>query len=770
MISFQNVLINQINSSIKAFVLLLIIFSYTNEKTFSQDVLGWKNYSDMKNVSDATLQNNTFWCATSGGVFSFSLNDSIFQTYNKTEGLNGSPITAISIDNQGKIWLGSENGIIDIYNQSTKSFKRILDIYNSGRTLKQINNFRVEGDVIFVSTDFGLSSIDTKAYNFIDTYFKFGTFSSNIKVKSSFKSDRLFVATDLGLAVQVLGTTNLSAPESWNVYSTNNGLPSNNVKKIQSFKDTLIISSDRGFIYFDGNSFQRFLPHFNQINIVDFISVGDSLLILTSETVASVTSNKQYVYFSGNLQQLNLILPPTNKIIGRSDADFYLATSKGVLRVSGSSQDYFYPDGPQSNFFNDMSVDSRSNLWVASGTDVTGVGFYRLNSSGWKNFNLTTTPEILSNSYYNSFSAPDGINYIGGFGSGFARIKNDNEITVFNTTNTPMLGIARNPEFLVIAGLRTDSKGNLWILNHDAVNRKTLSLLTQDSVWYNFVNRVDSNLNQYTKLVIDQYDTKWFVSAVPAKSGLFYFNENNTLNNLADDKYGFVTQNSGLNSNSISSIVVDKRGDMWIGTNLGVNIISNTSVVLGSNATPQFNISSVFSLRQYSINCIAVDPINRKWIGTNQGLIVVTADGSKLIAAYDSKNSPLLSDQIKSIAIDDNLGIVYVGVDGGLTSIQTSAVLPKESFDDISIYPSPFILNNNSNPLKIDGLIKDSDIKILSISGKLIKEFSSPGGRIAFWDGRDNSENFVSSGIYIVVAFDKEGNNVTTSKIAVVRE
>jgi len=85
-------------------------------------------------------------------------------------------------------------------------------------------------------------------------------------------------------------------------------------------------------------------------------------------------------------------------------------------------------------------------------------------------------------------------------------------------------------------------------------------------------------------------------------------------------------------------------------------------------------------------------------------------------------------------------------------------------------YPSPFVIDESSNKLIIDGLVKDSDIKILTISGKLLREFTSPGGRIASWDGKDQSGKFVSSGVYIIVAFDKDGNNVTTGKIAVLRK
>ncbi len=94
----------------------------------------------------------------------------------------------------------------------------------------------------------------------------------------------------------------------------------------------------------------------------------------------------------------------------------------------------------------------------------------------------------------------------------------------------------------------------------------------------------------------------------------------------------------------------------------------------------------------------------------------------------------------------------------------------RTAFTNLFVYPSPFILNGGNNQLTISGLVVDSDIKILSITGKLISEFPSPGGNVAFWDGKDMNGNYVSSGIYLVIAFDKEGNNAVAGKVAVIRK
>jgi hypothetical protein len=305
-----------------------------------------------------------------------------------------------------------------------------------------------------------------------------------------------------------------------------------------------------------------------------------------------------------------------------------------------------------------------------------------------------------------------------------------------------------------------DSNGDLWFFNHASADGKPIVALTSDSTWYHYHFPFFS-LNEevyMTDGTIDDNDTKWFTVT---GRGLFYFNEQSTLDNTDDDVWGWLQTSSGINSNEVAALAVDRRGELWIGTDKGMNILANTY-------NPKSLITSVFSLRQQSITAIAVDPLNNKWVGTHQGVFVMTPDGSQLIAQYDSKNSPLPSDNINSIAIDKHSGLVYIGTSFGMSTLTTSSVEPKQNFDDVIVYPNPFKLNQHSF-ITIDGLVRNSTIKIMSISGKLIKTIISPGGRLAFWDGKDENGKFVSSGIYLLVSFDEEADKITTSKFAVIR-
>ena len=738
----------------------VILFAFLfNSLIFSQSLGGWQTYTEMKDVEAVQATSSGFWAASTGGAFFYNKDDQSYRALRKSNGLNGILLTSTTIDNNGNVWFGSQEGIIDIYNPGTNSVQSLLDIYNSNKNPRQINELVTIGDTIIASTDFGITLIDPQKLILYDTYFRFGTFPSNIKVNSTLKAGKIYAATNYGVAVQKDGAINLSAPESWSVYQTADGLPSDTVNKIVKFNNSIIAATDNGLAYFDGTKWDPFLPQFNNTVLIDLLVANDTLFIANSNTV--------YAYSNGNLTDYLSTSTQLTKI-SYSENLGLLAGSSITGVIAAKKNTALYPNGPEANQFLGINIDDSGNLWCASGTDVSGIGFYKFDGNEWTNYNKTNTPQIQTNTYFTVRSFGSDVLF-GSWGQGFLSITG-NSYKVYGINNTQMKGIQKAPDFLVITDFGKDSKGNLWILNYGASDNKMLSMVTPDSTWYYF--SVPAFYGQYIQInmgmAIDQYDTKWFYSQDQNKPGLFYFNENGTYTDTKDDISGYINSSNGLNNNTINSILVDKRGDIWVGTGLGVNIISNNGSVLSSK--PALSITSVFTLRQQTINCMAVDPINQKWIGTNQGLLLVNSDGTSLIASYDSKNSPLPSDIIKSITIDDNSGIVYVGTDAAITSFKTAAIKPQDSFTNLFVYPSPFILNGGNNQLTISGLVVDSDIKILTIAGRLISEFSSPGGNVAFWDGKDMNGNYVSSGIYLVVAFDKEGNNAVAGKIAVIRK
>lgn len=748
-------------------ILAAFIAVLFNLSIYPQQIGSWRNYSSMRNVTEAQAAAGGIWAATSGGAFFYSFTDNSYLKLVKAEGLSSNSITALALDRYGNVWLGGETGSIDIYDATKKAFvKKLKDIASLDKGQKRINGFSVSGDSIFVSTDFGVSLLNAKDYTFQDTYLKLGSFPSDTKVNSVFFKDVIYAATENGVAKQRPGATNPSAPEAWENFTTAQGLPSNSVTKITGFKDTVIAATPMGLSYMNGSFWNYFLPQFTGVPVVDIAAVHDSLFIVEDYRIS--------LYYNGKVSLLAPSQGPAfTGIISAGSHGLFATTTNGIVKIPLETPAVsYFPEGPASNIFTGLSVDKDGNLWAGSGSNGnTAVGFYKYDGQNWTNYSVNDVPSPRRNpAFFKTYVAPDNTSYFMNWGEGFLRNK-DGKFQLFTISNTPLSGIDTDPGFLVVQGLSTDSKGNLWALTYKSGNRAPLYVLKSDSTWDSFTSsRLLNRVTQGYALLIDQYDTKWMVIGEKDKStgnALYYFNRENPLytdGDYDDNGFGIISSANGLNASDINTIALDRRGELWVGTSDGVKVITDTR-------DPRSRISTVDPLRTRVVNCIAVDALNQKWVGTQQGVFVVSSDGTKLVANYTTGNSPLPSDIVTSIAIDNNTGTVYMGTDFGLASVTTTAVKPQESFTGMFIYPNPAVIQNGSPvSIAIEGLVRDTDIKILSISGKVLNTFTSPGAGVAVWDGKDMDGNYVASGIYIIVAYDKDGTNVASAKVAVLRK
>jgi ligand-binding sensor domain-containing protein len=244
-----------------------------------------------------------------------------------------------------------------------------------------------------------------------------------------------------------------------------------------------------------------------------------------------------------------------------------------------------------------------------------------------------------------------------------------------------------------------------------------------------------------------------------------YYNEAGSIQGLSGDDWGELTVSSGLTSETVTSVVEDQNGNLWVGTDVGITIVSEPGYPLTQNT-----LVFLGAVRDQFINTIVVDPLNNKWIGTQTGVDYVSADGSTLLGQYTTQNTngKLVDNNVLSIALDQKRGIAYFGTGKGLSSLEIPPIATVEQMGSLVIGPNPYVIPN-VNSFTIKGLADNATIKILNVSGSLVKEFSAQGAGRAFWDGTDGNGKIVGSGIYIVVAYADNGNQVATAKLAVIR-
>jgi hypothetical protein len=277
------------------------------------------------------------------------------------------------------------------------------------------------------------------------------------------------------------------------------------------------------------------------------------------------------------------------------------------------------------------------------------------------------------------------------------------------------------------------------------------------------------------KIIIDKNDQKWIL--VLKGGGLLVYKGGITAdaNSSNAKKLSTAPGNGGLPSADVLSIAEDKDGEIWIGTDKGIAVFYSPENIFGGG---NFDAQQILIeqdghiqilLETENISAIAVDDANRKWIGTTKsGVFLMSPDGTQQIYHFDADNSPLLSNNIKSIVIDHLTGEIYFGTDKGIISFRGSAIAGKDCFEDVYSFPNP-VKPDYSGPIAIKGLMENTTVKITDISGTLVYETKSEGGQ-ALWYGKNFEGEKVSTGVYMVFCTSEDNScQKTATKILLIK-
>lgn len=450
------------------------------------------------------------------------------------------------------------------------------------------------------------------------------------------------------------------------------------------------------------------------------------------------------------------------------------------------------PDGPKYNHFWYMKFAS-NQLYTCGGAFLSGISLdirpgtiQVLNNGQWQIYQ-DDVASITGYPYQDiNCVEPDANNPQHVFASGRTGLYefNDGKLThYYNKDNSPLEGAVDgnqtlSNDYVLVHSLLSDPSGSLWVLNSQATHRSILELKGNELQAHDQTQLMDGDYSfpAMTGLMQDKNGALWFVNDNHQTPAIVCYQPQT--DEVQIMKKPFCNQDGvSIDLYYIRCIKEDMDHNLWVGTDQGPfyitrNVFTSDTPTLTQVKVPRNDGTNYadYLLSGVDITSIAIDAANRKWFGTsNNGVYLISADNMEQIEHFTASNSPLLSDNIESLAINDATGEVYIGTNKGLCSYMSDATATSEEMnkDNVWAYPNP-VKPDYTGLITITGLTFDADIKIVSTNGSLVNQGRSNGGTYT-WDGNDLKGRKVASGVYMVETATSDGNQGTVCKIAIVR-
>jgi hypothetical protein len=718
--------------------------------------------------------NNFVFAVADGSLYSYGKEDNSLNYYATETGLSDNQINSIAFNaDENTLVIAYTNGNIDLVGEEKMTIYNLPFLMNSSNIQdKTINAIFCYKEMAYLSTNFGVIALNVKKKEIKETYIL------NVAITSlTIYNDDIYAVSSNGILKASL-KDNLINPANWHYYT----IDISPVQQICTFQNSLcFLVNGKGIYYQTGDQ-----PVQQLVNAQYLKSIK-----IENEKLITFSGSELFIYSSLTERERGLINNISDVSSLKDKNTFWLATgAEGLTGIKRTAANQYQTivnnltnDGPKRNLDAFLMM-QQNKLYIAGGgrwTDRfrnTGtVMIYDTETKKWNNlkdingFRDATCIAVSPNdtSHY----------YVSTWGEGVYEFKNGEQIQLYNHLNSGLSAIpGANPpaNYVRVEGVCFDKQHNLWMTNSEVSD--VIVVLKADGTWAKLHYDEISNPTLADKILIAGNGDKWLNLVRGNQSGIFVFNDKGTIDDTSDDAsyfYSYLSDNQGnIGATEYLCITEDKNKEIWIGTNRGVAIITVPSRgVQGTMScsriiTKDSNGNDDYFLKDERINAIAVDGGNRKWLGTeNSGLYLVSENGKEVIEHFMVENSPIISNTIQSLAINDITGEVFIGTNKGLISYMGDATKGSENYSNVFAYPNP-VRPDFDDKVIIKGLMENSTIKITDSQGNLIVQAKSTGGQFS-WNCRNASGRKVVSGVYLVLSSTPNAKESVVAKIAVVK-
>ena len=765
------------------FLLVSVVFSMGLN---AEDGHGrWTVHSSYHNATKCVCVGSKVYVLSYGGLFSYDSEDSNVETYTRANDLSDNAIADIVYCQDAKeLVIVYENGNIDlmddegdVYNISDLKLKTLSD--------KTVNNLYVDGSTVYVSLGSGIMSLDVKK-RVVRNFYNLGNSVNSVMLNEG----KLYATTKTGV---------------FRGEVSDNLLDAANWKKISSLNLTNLISFSGGFYALSGSGLLKIANKenfsgvsvlsptiFNSWNIID-----ETLYVFKGYSMVSISAQEQMTEFNDSICYLEKSGEKYWAACGVNGLRGYSMSGNNMTVTVGS----VIPESPIRNYATFLRMEEGGRLLIAGGI------------FSFSNQDFPATLMKYEDGKFTSFDEKEPLELVGPFcyrnvadvvqdpldaehhfastiADGIFEFKDYKLIKHYDHRNSPLASILPESPFperyVRITGVEYDGEHNLWMLNNETDT--LVRVLKNDGRWVSlFYDEIAGNPSM-DHILFDKRGWAWINSRRRTNSGylagVFCINTNGNLNSTKGHERRLLTEftnqdNTTYTVDLVNCICQDLNGTMWFGTDKGLFMNSSPETFFSDEfrfnqvKVPRNDGSGLadYLLTNVCINCVTIDGGNRKWIGTaGNGVYLISADGFEQLEHFTTENSPLVSDNISSIAINGQTGEVFFAAeDKGLVSYLSDATNPAEKMDDdnIKIYPNP-VRPDYSGRISITGLAYNSNVKIVNAAGRLIHEGTSSGGQYS-WNLKNKAGKRCGSGVYYVLATNSEGKNGVAQKFVIIK-
>ncbi|AOW21139.1 type IX secretion system anionic LPS delivery protein PorZ [Urechidicola croceus] len=773
----------------KITIKILAILVFINGWSQTDYSNNWEDFYSYNNVKDFIKVDSKIYALVDNAIFTYDEITGETEKLSSVNGLSGEATSSIYYsDTFSRLVIGYENGLLEIVDENGE-ITIAPDITNfSLSTEREISNITEYNNKLYLSTPFAIVVYDIENLIFGDTFF-IGEGSSEVKINEiEILNDSIYASTEDGIYTADVNNPNLIDFNNW-------------VKNYSGNFNSLTVFDNE--IYSSrGRNLYKILP--NGLQLIR--NVGASILRLkSSDDYLSVATGRRALIFDTSLIEVASIISDENSdyyfdlnAVYSEDEKVFLGTKEfGILQTSITdllNYQEIHPDGPTSNSPFSISV-LNDNLWVvyggydASYTPLNNrLGYSHYNGENWNNIpykqefpaknlvHITIDPNHENRVYLSSWSQGGGVRI--NESGGLLLVENDEPVIFLNHTNSALEELFPEiPTFVTVRinGTIFDKSGNLWVSNSWIDN--LLKKLTPEGNWTSFdLSSIVNNAAKIHEMVIDKSNSIWMSTG---STGVLVHNEN------GDRKRALTTEvNKGsLPHINVQAIEVDNSNRVWIGTQAGLVVYYNASGVFEEDiydAEPIIILDDGIPKKlmgDQPISAIAIDGADNKWFGTSGGGVLQSnPNGRETLNIFNTSNSPLPSNTIFKIRVDQSNGKVYFATDKGIVAYNSSVAPFGETLDEVYAYPNP--VKKQHEFVTIDGrngthLPQGTNVKILDSAGYLVYETNVvegqelQGGKV-IWNKTNLAGRKVASGVYVVLLSNKDNTETSSTKIAII--